>query len=166
MSHKLLGTFLAAIIVAGGWILAVSIRPAPNPVATDTQTNQSLIVVTSSGGLCVTAGACDSTLTIDDDGTVINRFGAGGSRRTKLSSSELTRLRSLIASTDLASLKRSRSKLRCEIIADLPTETYTFTQDDGKKITLDPCQDDLDLSLPIFAAIRQATPASSMQPAS
>lgn len=121
--------------------------PAPTLVFEDPEVgihSQKLLDVRSEGGLCMKGMDCSTTTSIFKDGSVESNIGS----ETK----DVSKLASLIASTDFAKLREKKFTGTCPIAYDGQEMIYTFYTSSGIE-TIRSCETEIDEKNPLFIEI-------------
>lgn len=170
-SKRIIGMLLAAsllgVMFAGcAQLGAVAPTEAPteapvNPVETPTEASNDapipvdgpLAVIYRHGGLCVTGAECESTMTIQNDGTyevTVN----GETRTGSLTTEQVAHITQLIGETDFDTMLNTPFTGECPVAADGQEVVYTFYHTGGA-MELASCKVTLDTDAPLFVLLDQ-----------
>ncbi len=130
----------------------------PLPATTDSVTANSqdvLLSIYSHGGLCVSGGECQRTVTLYADGTYAVDGKSFTSGQGMLDAQQVASVRELIAQTDFNAIRSQPFTGTCPTAYDGQEQVYTFVQSSGAQEVIASCTYAVDLALPLFQWVTQ-----------
>ena len=113
-----------------------------------------LAVIYRHGGLCVTGGECQSTMTIQNDGTYTVTVNGQEPTEGSLTAEQVAQINTLISETDFDTILNTPFTGDCPTAYDGQETVYTFYQTGGA-MELANCTVTVDPEAPLFALLDQ-----------